>query len=114
MIRAFSLLTVCGLDDLESHADSGVTHVLSILDPDREDHPAFARYGDWRNALARWEAILVDHPRDLVALRLAQYSTLYKGDGEGLRDSVGRVMHAWDDGVPGYGFVLGSYAFVAS
>jgi tetratricopeptide (TPR) repeat protein len=67
--------------------------------------------GDWRSALARWEVILIDHPRDLVALRLAQYSTLYKGDGEGLRDSVGRVMHAWDDGVPGYGFVLGSYAF---
>src|SRR5258708_33933583 len=67
--------------------------------------------GDWRPALARWEAILVDHPRDPVALRLAQYSTLYKGDSEGLRDSVARVMHAWDDGVPGYGFVLGAYAF---
>jgi tetratricopeptide (TPR) repeat protein len=67
--------------------------------------------GDWQSALARWEAILIDHPRDLVALRLAQYSTLYKGDSEGLRDSVARVMHAWDDSVPGYGFVLGSYAF---
>ena len=67
--------------------------------------------GDWRRALARWEAILIDHPRDLVALRMAQYSILYKGDSEGLRDSVGRVMHAWDDGVPGYGFALGSYAF---
>src|SRR5260221_6197416 len=44
--------------------------------------------GDWRQALARWEAILIDHPRDLVALRLAQYSTLYKGDTHGLRDSV--------------------------
>jgi len=67
--------------------------------------------GDWRQALARWEAILVEHPRDLVALRLAQYSTLYKGDSEGLRNSVARVMHAWDDRVPGYGFVLGAYAF---
>jgi tetratricopeptide (TPR) repeat protein len=67
--------------------------------------------GDWRQALARWEAILLDHPRDLVALRLAQYSTLYKGDSEGLRDSVARVLHAWDDGVAGYGFVLGAYAF---
>ena len=26
--------------------------------------------GDWRQALARWEAILIEHPRDLVALRL--------------------------------------------
>lgn len=46
MSRAFSLLTVCGLDELEAHADRGVTHVLSIVDPGREDHPAFARYGD--------------------------------------------------------------------
>lgn len=67
--------------------------------------------GDWRGALARWEAILLDHPRDLVAIRLAQYSLLYKGDSEGLRDSVGRVLYAWDDGVPGYGFVLGAHAF---
>jgi predicted protein tyrosine phosphatase len=46
MSRAFDLLTVCGLDELESHADRGVTHVLSILDPGREDHAALARYGD--------------------------------------------------------------------
>ncbi|WP_237477670.1 tyrosine phosphatase family protein [Lichenibacterium dinghuense] len=45
MSRAFSLLTVCGLDELESHAERGVTHALSIVDPGREDHPAFARYG---------------------------------------------------------------------
>ncbi len=45
MSRSFSLLTVCGLDELESHAGRGVTHALSIVDPGREDHPAFARYG---------------------------------------------------------------------
>ena len=54
MSQAFSLLTVCGLDELESHADRGVTHVLSILDPDREDHPAFARYGDHRRLTLRF------------------------------------------------------------
>jgi predicted protein tyrosine phosphatase len=31
---AFSALTVCGLDELDGHAGRGVTHVLSILDPD--------------------------------------------------------------------------------
>ena len=54
MSRAFSLLTVCGLDELESHADRGVTHVLSIVDPGREDHPAFARYGDPRRLTLRF------------------------------------------------------------
>ncbi len=48
MTGPFSLLTVCGLDELESHAGRGVTHALSIVDPGREDHPAFARYGDPR------------------------------------------------------------------
>lgn len=54
MTQAFSLLTVCGLDDLDAQADKGVTHVLSILDPAREDHPAFARYGDPRRLLLRF------------------------------------------------------------
>jgi predicted protein tyrosine phosphatase len=31
---AFSALTVCGLDELDRHSERGVTHVLSILDPE--------------------------------------------------------------------------------
>ena len=29
-----SLLTICGLEELSHHSARGVTHVLSILDPD--------------------------------------------------------------------------------
>ena len=54
MSRSFSLLTVCGLDELDAHADRGVTHVLSIVDPGREDHPAFARYGAPRRLTLRF------------------------------------------------------------
>lgn len=54
MTQAFSLLTVCGLDELESHAARGVTHVLSIVDPGREDHPALARYGEHRHLTLRF------------------------------------------------------------
>jgi hypothetical protein len=32
---SISLLTICGLTELEQHGSRGVTHVLSILDPDR-------------------------------------------------------------------------------
>jgi hypothetical protein len=67
--------------------------------------------GDWPGAVARWEAILIDHPRDIVALKLSQYLTFYLGDSAGMRDSVSRVLHAWDETVPGYGFVLGCRAF---
>jgi predicted protein tyrosine phosphatase len=38
---AFSTLTVCGLDELDEHAARGVTHILSILDPDWPDPVAF-------------------------------------------------------------------------
>ncbi|HXP31756.1 MAG TPA: tetratricopeptide repeat protein [Stellaceae bacterium] len=67
--------------------------------------------GDLQGALARWEAILEEHPRDLVALKLAHYAAFYRGDSEGMRRSLGRLDSAWDEGVPGYGFVLGCHAF---
>jgi predicted protein tyrosine phosphatase len=37
------LLTVCGLDEIESHGSRAVTHVLSILDPDWPE-PDFGAY----------------------------------------------------------------------
>jgi predicted protein tyrosine phosphatase len=30
----FSVLTICGIEELDAHGDKGVSHVLSILDPD--------------------------------------------------------------------------------
>ena len=67
--------------------------------------------GDPRTAADRWEGILIEHPRDVVALRMAHYWHFYFGSGEVMRDSVARVLHGWDETVPGYGFVEGMYAF---
>jgi predicted protein tyrosine phosphatase len=39
-----SLLTICGLEDLDYHSARGVTHVLSILDPEWPDPEAFLAY----------------------------------------------------------------------
>lgn len=39
-----SLLTICGLDELEGHGTRAVTHVLSILDPEWPE-PDFGPYG---------------------------------------------------------------------
>ncbi len=33
-------LTICGIPELDEHCAAGVTHVLSILDPDMPDLPA--------------------------------------------------------------------------
>ena len=62
-------------------------------------------------ALARWEAILADYPRDILAVRLAQFMTSYLGNSQGICDSVERVFSKWDPSVPGYGYVLGCYAY---
>ncbi len=37
----FSGLTICGLEELDYHSAQGVTHVLSILDPDWPEPDAF-------------------------------------------------------------------------
>jgi len=67
--------------------------------------------GDFAGAVDRWEAILSYFPLDILALRLAQFMTSYLGRSAAIRDSVSRVFPAWDMGVPGYGFVLGCYAY---
>jgi len=67
--------------------------------------------GDIAGATAGWEEILLDHPRDVLALRLAHFTHFYLGDSNALRDSVARVLPYWDEDVPGFGFVTGFNAF---
>ncbi|BBK42730.1 tetratricopeptide repeat protein 38 family protein [Allostella vacuolata] len=67
--------------------------------------------GDFAGAVRRWEALLPEHPRDVMALRLANFGHFYAGDAAAMRDSFARCFHAWDEAVPGYGYMLGAYAF---
>lgn len=67
--------------------------------------------GDIDGAAAAWERILLDHPRDMLALRLAHFAHFYAGEGGKMRDSVARVLHAWDKSHPLYGNLLGMYGF---
>jgi tetratricopeptide (TPR) repeat protein len=62
-------------------------------------------------ALKSWEAILLGHPRDILALKLVNHVHFYLGDSANVRDSVARVLHAWDPSVCGYGYMLGLHAF---
>ena len=76
-----------------------------------------------RQALAAWiardqwraveilETILAEHPRDIIALKLAQYLLFYLGDSARMRDGVARAIAAWDEHLSGYGFALGCHAF---
>ncbi|WP_420404937.1 tetratricopeptide repeat protein [Nisaea sp.] len=67
--------------------------------------------GDIDGAADAWERILLDAPRDMLALRLAHFAHFYAGSGARMRDSVARVMHAWDKSHPLYGNLIGMYGF---
>jgi len=66
---------------------------------------------DAGKAVAAWEAILAESPRDVLALRLAHHAYFYAGAAGDMRASLDRAAKAWDESVPGYGFVLGMRAF---
>jgi tetratricopeptide (TPR) repeat protein len=66
---------------------------------------------DETRAIAIFEAILADYPRDIVALKLAQYLLFYSGDSQRMRDTVARAIASWDEAMPLHGFALGCHAF---
>jgi tetratricopeptide (TPR) repeat protein len=82
---------------------------------DRERaHCAAARkwlHGDFAGAVTRYGEILLDYPRDLLALQVAHVGDFFNGSSTMLRDRVAQVLPEWDSNVPGYSYVLGMYAF---
>jgi tetratricopeptide (TPR) repeat protein len=62
-------------------------------------------------ATRQWEAILTDWPTDALALRFGQDAYLFLGQSLAIRDSVARVLPAWDRDNPLTSFILGAYAF---
>ena len=67
--------------------------------------------GDFHGAVEHWGSVLVEYPRDLLALQLVHLSDVLLGHTVDQRDCVARVLPFWDEGVPGFGYVLGFYAF---
>jgi predicted protein tyrosine phosphatase len=51
---SFPAFAICGLDELIGHQGRGVTHVLSILDPEWPDPPAFAAFDPHFRATLRF------------------------------------------------------------
>jgi predicted protein tyrosine phosphatase len=58
----FSTLTICGLDELDSHSARGVTHVLSILDPDWPEPAAFSTFDPHCRATFRFHDAIEPAP----------------------------------------------------
>ncbi|MGU3667952.1 tyrosine phosphatase family protein [Methylobacterium sp. A49B] len=55
---AVTLHTVCGLEELAGHGASGVSHVLSLLDPGTPEPEAFAAYGTHARTTLRFHDCL--------------------------------------------------------
>jgi predicted protein tyrosine phosphatase len=58
--------TICGIDELGDHCQLGVTHVLSILDPDAPEPPAFGSFGEHSRVELRFNDAIEELPDRIV------------------------------------------------
>src|SRR5262245_42166441 len=67
--------------------------------------------GDWGEACAVFDSVLVDYPRDAFAIQSAHLMDFFRGDSFNLRTRISRVMPHWTPDLPGYSYILGMQAF---
>jgi tetratricopeptide (TPR) repeat protein len=67
--------------------------------------------GQWQAASRALDAVLIEHPRDALAIQTAHLMDFYQGDALNLNRRIARVLPAWHAGVPGYSYILGMHAF---
>src|SRR4051794_5463104 len=67
--------------------------------------------GDVDRAIAVWNHILREHPRDILAFRLAHFVNFWSGRPEAMLASVLEVAPAWSPALPGYVSILGCRCF---
>jgi tetratricopeptide (TPR) repeat protein len=67
--------------------------------------------GRWQAACRAWDELLVEYPRDALALQWSQLWDFYRGDALNLRARPARALPEWDESDPLYAHVLSLYAF---
>jgi tetratricopeptide (TPR) repeat protein len=82
-------------------------------DRERRHAHALERWaaGDWNGMRAELDRLLVDYPRDLLALQVGHLADFFHGDRDNLRGRVARALPAWSRDDPAYGLLLGMHAF---
>lgn len=108
------LMAMGGLMPKAQQAAAKAQELAAQATPREQMHARAAGLWTARNmdgAARVWEEILLDHPRDILAARLAHFANFYSGDSRRLRDSVNRIMPAWDKSVAGYSYLKGMQAF---
>jgi predicted protein tyrosine phosphatase len=54
-------VTVCGIPELEQHSGAGVTHLLSIMNPDEPRPPALDLYGPVDHEMLRFHDVVAEY-----------------------------------------------------
>jgi hypothetical protein len=67
--------------------------------------------GEMSAAGEMWDAILVDHPHDMMAAKCAHEAYYLVGESQRMLQSVSAILPAWNETVPYYGYLLGMGAF---
>ena len=68
-------------------------------------------HGRWHQACRVWDTLLVEYPRDALALQSAQLWDFFRGDALGLRQRPARALPEWNASDPLYPYVLALHAF---
>src|SRR5688500_16698063 len=55
-------ITVCGIEELSGHCEVGVSHVLSILDPEWPMPEVFGQYGEHEKLELRFHDVIEEAP----------------------------------------------------
>jgi tetratricopeptide (TPR) repeat protein len=67
--------------------------------------------GRWSAACRCWDELLIEYPRDALALQWAQAWDFYRGDSAALRARPARALAEWDEHDPLFPHVLALWAF---
>jgi tetratricopeptide (TPR) repeat protein len=88
------------------------------LKPDAREAAHIAALRAWAGgapdqALAIWEGIIADHPRDILAVRLHHFAAFWMGSPGRMLGAAEGVMRHWSPAVPGFGSILACHCFAA-
>ena len=67
--------------------------------------------GKWRDASRAFDSILIEYPRDALAIQTAHLMDFFQGDALNLRNRISRVLPHWNEQTPSYSYILGMQAF---
>lgn len=108
------LMGVGGLVEKARNEADSVMRDVAVLEPREAMHAeALAAWagGSLRKATAIWSAISLEWPRDLLALKLANFGSFYQGQSRLVRDGPASVIDHWDRSEPEYSYLMSLYAF---